>query len=176
MKKDGSKATVSKPINVPVADTDSRPPDEAEIWKDKYLRALADYQNLEKRTEERIRENRKFAGEQVLAELLPVVDGLDKAADHLKDRGLELVLRKLTDMFKRHQVKRIDAGGQKFDPNYMVCVEAVPREENVVVEEILPGYTIGTRILRAAKVKVGKGYRSDYQREPNTSDSEKNLI
>ena len=128
----------------------------ADDWKNKYLRVLADYQNLEKRTRDEISEVRTFASEIVLARLLPVVDTLRKAKDHIKDPGLDLTFKELTAVLEVQGVEKIDVIGRQFDPHEMECVEVVAGKNNEVVEEVLPGYRFRGKILRIAHVKVGK--------------------
>ena len=129
---------------------------EAEEWKGKYLRALADYQNLEKRTQGEKQEIRIYAAEVVLARLLPALDTLTKAAQHLKDTGLELALKELYAVLTEQGVEKIDVLDKPFDPHQMECIEVVAGKDTIVVEEVLPGYRLHDKILRVAQVKVGK--------------------
>ena len=130
---------------------------EGDMWKEKYLRVLADYQNLEKRTEEERREIRMFAGIVILEKLLPVVDLLETAQEHLKDQGLELALKELTVVFYSLGVEKIEVMGKIFDPYSMDCIEIVESgEEDVVVSVVCPGYRMHGKMIRPAKVKVGK--------------------
>jgi len=130
---------------------------EAEEWKNKYMRALADYRNLEKRSEERVSEVRKYAAELILGRLLPVVDTFGKVKMHIQDPGLELAYKELVSMLKEQGVEKIDVAGKTFDPVEMECIEVVPGADNEVTEEVLPGYTFRGKVLRVAQVKVGKG-------------------
>jgi len=124
-----------------------------ENWK----RALADYQNLEKRTRDEHYQVRMFAGLAVIEKLLPVVDLLEKAADHLRDQGLELALKELYSFFHSVGVEKIDVLGKPFDPYNMDCIEIVPEgDENTVVSVVSDGYRMHGKIIRPAKVKVGK--------------------
>ena len=125
-------------------------------WKNKYVRALADYQNLEKRTRDEMSEVRKFASEVVLARLLPVVDTLKKAKDHIKDPGLDLTFKELQAVLEEQGVEKIEVVGRQFDPHEMDCVEVVTGKDNEVIDEVLPGYRFRGKILRVAQVKVGK--------------------
>jgi len=130
---------------------------EREEWKNKYLRALADYQNLEKRTQVEKEETRRYAGEQIIHELLAVLDTFEKAQQHLNDAGLKLALAGFYAVLTRHGVKRIEVLHKKFDPQEMECVEAVTSDrEDEVVEEVRAGYRIGDKVMRVAQVKVGK--------------------
>jgi molecular chaperone GrpE len=127
-----------------------------EDWKGKYLRALADYQNLEKRTQSEKQEIRNYAAQGILTRLLPVLDTLTKAVQHVKDAGLELALKELYTALSEQGVEKIAVAGKPFDPHQMECIEVVAGKDNIVVEELLPGYRLHNKILRVAQVKVGK--------------------
>lgn len=129
---------------------------EAEEWKSKYVRVLADYQNLEKRTEERVNDVRQFAAEVILNRLLPVVDTFSKVREHVHDAGLELAVKELLSVLAEQGVEKMDVKDKQFDPTSMECVEVVEGADNRVIEEMLPGYTFRGKILRIAMVKVGK--------------------
>ena len=125
-------------------------------WKNKYLRALADYQNLEKRTREEKEEIGKFAAEVVLGRLLPAMDSLSKAREHIKDSGLDLTLKEFEAAFAELGVTKLEVVGKQFDPHIMECIEVTQGPDNEVTEELLPGYKYHDKILRVAQVKVGK--------------------
>lgn len=131
-------------------------PDEQSVpYKDQYLRALADYQNLEKRTEERTAEIRRYAAKSVLGDFLVVLDTLEKAEKHLQDAGLSLGVKQFRDTLSRHGVTRMEVTGKLFDPNIMECVETGHGKHLHVISEVLPGYVLGDQVLRIAKVVVG---------------------
>lgn len=130
---------------------------EAEEWKAKFLRALADYQNLEKRIREQRQEDTKYAARNILLKILPVIDALEQAEKNIKDRGLEIIVKQLKDILKSEKVEKIEVIGKKFDPNFMECLAAQESDkDNEVLEELRPGYKIFDSLLRAAQVKVGK--------------------
>jgi len=129
---------------------------EVEEWKNKYLRALADYQNLEKRKEEEVAIVRKFAGEILLTRLLPVADTFQQAALHVKDPGLDLAVKQLVAFFEEQGVEKIETVGKQFNPHEMECIEVAGGKENEVINEVLPGYRLRGKVLRVAQVKVGK--------------------
>ena len=128
----------------------------ADEWKNKYLRALADYQNLEKRIAANRQDERAHAAEKIIRDLLPVTDVLARAAQHIGDEGLRLAVKELWKVLEREGVSRIEAEGREFDPYEMEAVEAVEGQDNKVIEVLIPGYRLHDRILRVAKVKVGK--------------------
>jgi molecular chaperone GrpE len=129
---------------------------QAEEWKNKYMRALADYQNLERRTREEKEEIRKYAAEIILGRLLPVVDIFTKVKEHVKDPGFDLAYKELHAVLQEQGVEHIAVVGHEFNPHEMECIEVVNGKENIVTEESLPGYRIHGKILRVAQVKVGK--------------------
>lgn len=129
---------------------------QTEEWKNKYLRALADYQNLEKRKHEEVAQVRRYAGEHILTRFLPIIDTLEKAQEHLNDAGLALVLKELAAFHDEQGVKKLDTVGKPFNLHEMECIEVVDGEDGIVIEELLPGYTLHGKMIRIAQVKVGK--------------------
>src|SRR3989338_5979240 len=126
-------------------------------WKNKYLRALADYQNLEKRVSEGRANDIKFAARSLIVKLLPAIDDIERAGDLIKNEGLSLAIKKLSDILKSEQVEKIEVLGKKYDPHTMECVE-IEKGENCddIIEELRPGYKMFNQIIRTTQVKVGK--------------------
>ena len=143
-------------IKVKHQDSDDKLKQELEEWKSKYMRALADYQNLEKRSRDMVGESRKFAAELILARLIPVVDTFAKVRVHIKDMGFDLAYKELVAVLSEQGVTTESVVGKPFDPHEMECIEVVPGNDNEVVEELLPGYKFRGKVLRVAQVKVGK--------------------
>ena len=129
---------------------------EAEEWKAKCMRALADYQNIERRSKEEKNDVRLYASESILGRLLPVVDTFGKVKAHIKDVGFDLAYKELVGVLEAQGVTKIDVVGKEFNPHEMECIEVVEGEDNIVVEETAPGYKFYEKILRVAQVKVGK--------------------
>jgi molecular chaperone GrpE len=127
-----------------------------EDWKSKYLRALADYQNLEKFTKRELEAVRLFANEGLISDILPVIDGLETANSHLNDKGLELVARQFLEVLKKRGVEKIEVTGQEFDPAIMECIEIAEGPNNKVIADLRSGYRMYNKIIRVARVKVGK--------------------
>ena len=123
----------------------------------KWKRALADYQNLEKRMVQEKGEFTQFASASLLDKLLPILDGLEKCHEHLKDKGLGLILDQFKKVFKSEGLEEIKAKGEIFNPQSMDAIEMTKGEKNKVIEVILKGYKLNGKILRPAKVKVGVG-------------------
>jgi molecular chaperone GrpE len=128
----------------------------AEMTNDR-LRALADFQNLQKRTREEQERFAKLSNAAIITELLMPFDHLKMAAEHTKDQGIAMVVRQFQQIFEQEGVKEIDALGKKFDPKTMDAVEAVDGEKDIVMKVREPGYTLFDYVLKPARVEVGNG-------------------
>jgi molecular chaperone GrpE len=139
---------------------------EKDTLQDRLLRTAAEFDNYRKRVERERRELSEYAGADILTDLLPIIDDLERAlqasagsdAESYR-RGVELIHKQMTDLLRKRGVKPIDAVGAQFDPRYH---EAVMQEstdehrEGEVMAELRRGYTLGDRLLRPATVKVAK--------------------
>jgi len=135
--------------------------------KDKYLRALADFDNYRKRIARENEERTRCANEDLIRRLLDVVDNLERAVgaavesrdfDGLK-KGLELTYASLKETLAKEGLCAINCLGEKFDPNYHEAIMAVAREgseSDSVVDEVQKGYLLHGRVLRPSKVVVSK--------------------
>ena len=121
------------------------------------LRALADYQNLEKRVAQQQQQFVRFSTAAFITKLLPVVDHLERASKHLNDRGIQMIVKQLEDILESEEVKVIEVLGKPFDHLTMECVDQADGEKDKVIEVVENGYMIGDQVLRPAKVRVGKG-------------------
>lgn len=124
-----------------------------ESWK----RALADYNNLEKRINEQQKTFVRLASAALIDKLLGVLDDLERAAYHIKDNGLNLILNQFKSVLESEGVKEMKAKGEEFDPETMDCAEMVAGPENTVVKIVQKGYTLNDHVIRPVKVKVGSG-------------------
>lgn len=134
---------------------------------DLYVRAQADMDNLKKRFAKEKEDLVKYSNENLIKQLLPVLDSLEKAiahaeADHSLSalrEGVELTLKALTDVLKRAGLEEVKAAGESFDPCFH---EAVSVQENqgaepgVVLEELQKGYVLNERLIRPSLVVVSK--------------------
>ena len=123
----------------------------------KWKRAVADYRNLERRIEQGKAEMVKFANASLLDKLLAVLDDLERAEAHLKDKGLTMAVNQFRQVLKTEEVEEIKALNEAFEPESMDCAEICQGPENVVVEVCQKGYRLAGKVLRPAKVRVGKG-------------------
>lgn len=140
---------------------------ELDDMKHRYYRALADYQNLQRRTAKEQLEARGRGVEDFLKRLLPVIDTLDKAMEQISKSnidkkiadGLEMFSIQFTDVLAKEGLKEITAKGQKFDPNFheAMCKRSVEdKDDEVVLAEFEKGYMFKERVLRTAKVEINQ--------------------
>jgi molecular chaperone GrpE len=139
----------------------------ADEERDNFLRTLADYNNFRRRAREEMDGARKFAIEDFILRILPVLDNFEraiKAAEEIKNYdalhgGVILILRQFRDALEKEGVKPIDAEGQEFDPNIHEAVMRVDTDDypdNSIVEEFQKGYTLGDKVIRPSMVKVAR--------------------
>jgi molecular chaperone GrpE len=130
---------------------------EVKDLENKFKRALADYQNQSKRHETRQVEIVKFANQDLLDKLLPVLDSLELAQHHLKDAGLNMVIDQFNKLLISEEVLEMDSTSQEFDPQTMDCASLVEGPKDIAINTLVKGYTYYDKILRPAKVEVGIG-------------------
>ncbi len=119
-------------------------------------RALADYQNLEKRIAEEKSNWILSSNKELILRLLPGVDNLLLALKHTNDEGVRISVKHFLDIFENEGVQKIVTDNAEFDPNLMEAVGTAPGSEGQVVEEVRPGYTLNNSVIRPAQVIVGK--------------------
>lgn len=141
---------------------------QADEYLDQWRRAAAEFQNYRRRQERERQELSRTANAQLMTRLLPVLDDLKRAAQHVPEAlredewvsGVLMIERKLWSVLEQAGVQPIEAGpGTAFDPNLHDALLAEPSEtiaEGDIVAELEPGYMLGDRVLRPAKVKVAR--------------------
>ncbi len=130
---------------------------EKEHYKQSYLRALADYQNLEKRVRQEKEQLKQEANSQLVSRLLTFLDELEKAEIFIKDQGLKMVKDKFYKMLSETGLEEVEVLGKEFDPHLAEAIEVVEGgRENIVVEVLRKGYKYNGKLLRPAQVKVEK--------------------
>ena len=142
--------------------------EEAKSLNDKYLRLAAEFDNYKRLIQRDQRDQIRFGNEQLLKELLPVVDNLERAIKASREggssdvliQGVDLTLKQLTEALTRFHVIPVETLGQLFDPATHQAITSVASEkvpERHVVDEFQRGYLLHDRILRAAMVSVSTG-------------------
>lgn len=166
--REAAEEAVSEPEPEPAAaqpSTDEALREENQQLRDRYLRTLADFENVRKRTEREKADFYKYAVSSVMKDVLPVIDNFDRALAHATETdefhtGVLLIYKQLYDVLQKHGLRPIEESGVHFDPNIH---EAVVREEDdsvpshTVVAILQKGYFLHDRLLRPALVKVAVG-------------------
>lgn len=145
--------------------------EEVAAGKDRLLRFAAESENTKKRLEREKAEATLYAASNFARDLLSVADTLSRALatfdnrDGIDDKtqkfidGIEITERELLSVFQRHNIRRLETVGAKFDPNFHQAMFEVPTNEKppgTVMQEIQAGYAVGERCLRPALVGVAK--------------------
>lgn len=135
--------------------------------KDRLLRMTAEFDNYRKRVDRERRELSEAAAADLIRDILPIIDDLERAmaaaggtaTDSALVKGIELSHRQLIEQLRRRGVESVSAVGQMFDPEVHEAVGSVPadgRADGEIVAEFRKGYRAGGRLLRAAMVQVAK--------------------
>jgi len=131
---------------------------QVEELKSNWQRALADYRNLEKRVAAEKEEFVLWANSNLIAQILPALDSLKKAEEHLKDNGLGLAVKQLEEVLKEADLTEIEVLGKEFNPEEAECVGTIPGGEKNRVEKVIrKGYKLKGKIVRPTQVIVSKG-------------------
>jgi molecular chaperone GrpE len=140
---------------------------QAETYRDQALRAQAEAENTRRRASRDVENAHKYALEKFGADLLPVLDSLEKAVEVASasegaasiGEGVQLSLKLFLTVLGKHGMERVDPHGEPFDPQRHEALAMVPSahaEPNSVIEVMQPGYLLNGRLVRAAKVIVSK--------------------
>lgn len=161
--------------------------------KDRLLRALAEMENLRRRTEREMQDQRAYSITKFASDMIGTADNLRRALESLPKPeegeaepereapikalidGVELTERELLKALERHGVKKRSPVGERFDPHRDQAMFEIPDETQLngtVVQVVQPGYTIGERVLRPAMVGVSKGGPARPQVEVETPSAD----
>ncbi len=156
--------------------------------QDKQLRALAEAQNVRRRAQQDVEKERKFGVERFARDVLSVADNFGRALSALPADpdsldpalrnvivGIQATDRELQSVLERHGVTRIESLGKPFNAEFhqaMMEVENPDVPSGTVVQELIPGYLIAGRLLRAAMVAVSKGGPSASQSASPSASNE----
>ena len=151
----------------PISETEQLQQQVAEA-NDQVLRVQAEMQNVRRRVERDVENAHKYALDKFSADLLPVVDNLERALSSISAddesqkavaEGIELTLKSFVDVLARFKIEPVDPAGQPFDANLHQAVSMVPNpdlEPNTVMDVFQKGYTLNGRLIRPAMVIVSK--------------------
>ncbi len=158
---------------------------EARENHDKYLRSLADLENVKKQNLRERRDLLMYAGEGLARDLLDIVDGLNLAVNQENkgtleefSKGIALIYSQFESVLERHSVKSESLIDQKYDPEKAEALAAVPTEDQekigCVLEEFKKAYYFKDKLLRPAQVVVGKVMEESKEKEKPVENSEAN--
>lgn len=157
-------------LNEPIAEesTLEKAREELEEAKDKYLRLAAEFENFKRRTAREKVELIQTAGKDVIADLLEVLDDYDRAQKQLETsteieqlkEGVTLILNKLRSKLQARGLKPMDSIGKEFDADLHEAITEIPavskEMKGKIADEVIKGYFLNDKIIRHAKVVVGK--------------------
>ncbi len=144
--------------------------DELGALNEKYLRIAAEFENFKRRALKERQDLHNYAHENLIKQLLPVVDNLERAVGHARQEeggdakslleGIELTYRSLMQALEKLGVQGIESEGERFDPKIHEAIRQMPsaeHESGVVAEVFQKGYLLKDRLIRAALVAVSSG-------------------
>jgi len=144
------------------------PKTEETDWKDKYLRALAEMENMRKRMQKERQEMARFGIENAIGEFLPAIDNLENALRFAEGAGgevkvwalgFEMILSQFKEVLHNHGIVSFHSEGNTFDPLLHEAVETEETEDHpngMILHEFTKGFKSSTRTVRPARVKVAK--------------------
>lgn len=136
-----------------------------EEQQERTIRAQADFDNFRRRTRQEKEEFAKYASSKLVEQMLPVLDNFERALAYSKEsrdfdallKGIEMTFRQLDQALEQEGLKRMEAAGQPFNPEFHQAIQQVESEEHeegIIVEEVMKGYLFKDKVLRPAMVKV----------------------
>lgn len=130
---------------------------EVEQYKNLYLRALADYKNLENRMSHERQRMQIAVKKQMIYDLLPVLDNLEQAEVFTQDPGLQMISSSFKKAITEMGLQEVALLGTEYDPEYAEAIAVVPGKNDNIVEEVLQkAYVLDGHVIRHGKVKVSK--------------------
>ncbi|HOE79646.1 MAG TPA: nucleotide exchange factor GrpE [Smithellaceae bacterium] len=133
---------------------------------DLYLRAMAEMDNLRKRTAREKADTIKYGKEEIIKDILPFLDSMDRALEHADTSdartfidGIRLMQDQLLCCLQKHGVERIESMGEDFDPNLheaLMLLDSADHRDNQIVSEMEKGYLLNGRLIRPSRVCVCK--------------------
>jgi len=158
---------------------------ERDEYHDKYLRTEAEFDNARKRMERDTRDFVKFANENIISELFPILDSFDSAIQQMETKekdnpfleGLKMLQKKFHKVLEENGLSVMTAVGEKFDPikhEAVMKVKSDNHKDGHVAEEVRKGYMLNGKVLRPAMVKVAAEEKQKEQNKDNKEDKREN--
>ncbi len=150
----------------PIAENQNKKADEID-WKDQALRALAEIQNIKHRSQIEIEKQSASKTKSFAKDIISILDSYDyafRALENLKQSeelqstitGFKSIYNSFLEILKKHNIRKIEAQGQEFNPMYHNAIMFQKGKNNIVITEAEAGYMMGSEVLREASVIVGK--------------------
>lgn len=143
--------------------------EEAEMYKERWMRLAAEFENYKKRRAREFEILVQSASEDVIRDLLPILDGVGRALAHSENgdaesegfqEGIKMIMEQFPRVLYNRNLKEIETVGKPFDPTVHEALMQMPSEVHdagIVSDEIEKGYSLGDKVLRPAKVVVSQG-------------------
>ena len=143
--------------------------EEAEMYKDRWMRLAAEFENYKKRRAREFEALVQSASEDVIRDLLPILDGVGRALAHSENgdtesegfqEGIKMIMEQFPRVLYNRNLKEIETVGKPFDPTVHEALMQMPsdiHDAGIVADEVEKGYSLGDKVLRPAKVVVSQG-------------------
>lgn len=150
--------------------------------KDKYLRLLAETENVRKRMQKDKLDSTRFAIEKVITEFISPLDNFENALGFVANtskemqnwaKGFEMILSQFKDILGSHNIHSFKSEGMQFDPRFHEVIEVEETDkvkEGTIIKEFVKGYSCGDRVLRPARVKIAKKPQPKDEEKQNTEE------
>jgi molecular chaperone GrpE len=147
---------------------------EVEKYKDLLLRKAAEFENFRRRSENETTAIIRFANEDLISAILPIVDDFERSLKHGQEskdfdalyRGIELIYQKMTKALESQGVKALETVGKEFSVEFHDALMQMPRTgvaPHTIIEELEKGYTLREKVIRHAKVIVASAPTAEEQ-------------
>lgn len=160
---------------------------EVKAHQDKYLRLLAESENVRKRLQKEKSELQQYAKENLICDFLTPIDQFENAlgfkegvSDEVKNWmvGFEMILTQFKDVLAQNDIKAIESMGKSFDPHFHEALEVEESDEHpmdTIIKEYVRGYQMGSRVIRPSKVKVTKKKEDASQKDNSDKKSNETI-
>jgi molecular chaperone GrpE len=154
------------------------PPAEVARLKEAWMRTAADFDNFRKRSRRELDDARRAGREELLKDLLPVFDNLERGIQSAQQAadvkavtdGLQMILKQFDGTLNRSGISKVGTVGKPFDPSMHEAIQQIETSDQppgTIVAEVQPGYMAGERLIRAAMVVVAKPKSGDGANDAN---------
>lgn len=141
-------------------------------------RLQAEFENYKKRSEKSCTEFKQYAKQEIILKILSTIDSFELALKNTKDnekfvQGIELIFSQLMNVLESEGVRHIECIGKDFDPykhEVLLQTESNEEDQGKVIDELMKGYMINDKVLRYAKVKIGKAKKEESTKEKEDTE------